>query len=120
MSNPVIQFIAALGTLVLAVAVLNPFGILMPTAIAMTLLAALFVAFCLFAVFVIREKAVDERDREHRAFAGHVAFLAGSALLVLGIIAEDLTHTLDSWLVIALIGMVLGKLIARLYADRRR
>lgn len=117
-NNPATQFTAALGTLLLALAVLNPFGIWMPTAIAMMLLAGLFLVFCLFAIFVIREKAIDERDEQHRAFAGRAAFLVAAAFLVIGIVAEDLMHALDPWLVIALSGMIVGKLAARMYSDR--
>ncbi|MBU6490844.1 hypothetical protein KGQ25_01635 [Patescibacteria group bacterium] len=118
-SNAMIQTATALGTLVLAVLVLNPFRIWMPTMMAMALLAALFLAFCVFAVFVVREKAADERDEQHRTFAGRAAFLMGASLLVIAILIEDLKHSLDPWLVIVLIGMIVAKLAARFYSDYR-
>ena len=114
-NNTTVEFVTALGTLVFAVLVL---GFLMPTALTMFLLAALFVLFCLFAVFVIREKAVDEREEQHRSVAGRAAFLTGSALLVLGILIQGFQHAIDPWLVAALIGMILAKLLTRLYSDR--
>jgi hypothetical protein len=87
--------------------------------LAMIILAGLFLLFCIFAVFVMRENGADEREMQHRAFAGRAAFLAGSALLVAGIVVQDLAHALDPYLVVALCGMILAKLLARLYSDRR-
>ena len=113
------QILAAGATLVLALLVLNPFHFWMPTMLAMVLLAALFVVFGVFAVFVMRERAVDEREEQHRSFAGRVAFLTGAMLLMLGILVEDLQHNLDPWLVVVLAGMIIAKLSARVYSDRR-
>ena len=118
MNNLTVQISVATATLVLAALVLNPFGFWMPTMLAMTLLALLFVIFCIFAVLVLREKATDERDEQHRSFAGRVAFLVGASLLMLGILVSDLNHSLDPWLVIALIGMIIAKIGARMYSDR--
>lgn len=86
--------------------------------LAMVLLAALFVAFCIFAAFMLREQAVDEREEQHRSFAGRTAFLTGASLLLIGIVVEDLQHNLDPWLIIVLSGMIIAKLAARLYSDR--
>ena len=117
-NNLTTQIIAATATLALAILVLNPFHLWMPTMLAMALLAGLFVVFGVFAVFVMRERAVDEREEQHRSFAGRVAFLTGAILLMLGILVEDLQHNLDPWLVIALAGMIIAKLGARVYSDR--
>jgi len=111
------EIIFALGTIILAVLVLNPMHFFMPGMLGMLALAALFVLFCVFAVFVIREKAADEREEAHRALAGRYAFLAGSALLVLGIVFEDLAGNLDPWLIAALVVMIAAKLGARRHVD---
>jgi hypothetical protein len=113
------ELILALGTAILAVLVLNPFNVFMPGMLAMLILAALFVIFCIFAVYIVSEKAGDEREEAHRASAGRAAFLVGAGVLVAGIIIEDLAHALDPWLVIALIGMILAKIVARSYVDKR-
>jgi hypothetical protein len=91
----------------------------MPGMLAMLVLAALFVIFCFFAVYIVREKAGDEREEAHRALAGRSAFLVGAGLLVAGIIVEDLAHALDPWLVVSLIGMILAKIIVRSDVDNR-
>ena len=91
----------------------------MPDMELMLLQVAMLGVFCLLAVFVVRESAVDERESAHRALAGRTAFLAGSAVLVAAILSEGMTHQVDPWLVLALIVMVLAKIGTRLYSDHR-
>jgi hypothetical protein len=61
---------------------------------------------------------VDERDAQHRTLAGRNAFLAGSGLLTLGIVIQGYTHTVDPWLVITLIVMVVVKIGTRIWSDK--
>jgi hypothetical protein len=117
MKNNILEFIAAIVLLSLATAVLNPMHAWMPDMALMLLQVAVLVAFCFFAVFVMRETAADEREALHRALAGRVAFLSGSAVLVVGILSEGMTHVVDPWLVLALVLMVLSKIITRIYSD---
>ncbi len=77
-------------------------------------LIGLVLAFCFFAVFVWKERALDEREEQQRLMTGRIGFLAGAGLLVAGIIIQTLRHELDTWLVITLSGMVLAKLLTRL------
>lgn len=76
------------------------------------LLALIFV---IFGIFVLKERAIDEREEKHRLQASRIAFLVGATLLVAGIVIRTLDHTLDPWLLITLITMIGAKLIARLY-----
>lgn len=109
-------FIAA--TLIAASFLLiNPFEIWMPSMFTMFVLAVVVAAFGAFAAFMLREKARDERDEVHRMHAGRTAFLAGSALLVAGITVQTFSHSLDAWLVVALVGMVLAKVVARWWSE---
>lgn len=112
------ELVTALVLTALALVLLNPAHVWMPTMVVMLLLAALFAVFCAYAIFVLRERAIDERDVQHRASAGRAAFLVGSAILVCGIVAQELAGALDPWLVFALTGMVIGKLAARVYSER--
>lgn len=73
------------------------------------------ILFAGFAIFIWREKDGDERENLHRALAGRWAFLAGSGVLVLGIVVEELNHGLDYWLVWALLAMVLAKIVGIIY-----
>jgi hypothetical protein len=102
----------------IAVIILNPTGMLMPSMAHMTMLGLLLVVFVVYASFVLREKAVDERDVLHRMFAARVSFFTGTALLTLGVFLGAVRGDVDKWLVIALVGMIIAKLSGRYYSDR--
>lgn len=121
MKNNSLAEIVSIGALaIVAFFLVNPMEVWMPTPAHMALLAAAVVLFGAFAVFVLRERAGDERESEHRSFAGRIAFLVGSAVLLIAIVAQSLAHMLDPWLVVALIVMLLGKSAAHAYSARYR
>ena len=90
----------------------------MPDMIVLVMLAFALVIFGIFASFILREKIFDERDSLHRTLAGRNAFLAGSTILMLGIIIQGYSHSVDPWLVIALIGMIIIKIGTRIWSDK--
>lgn len=98
---------------------LNPFNLLMPPPFVSMLVILLLVFFSLFAAIIWRERSGDERENYHKMFAGHFAFLVGSALLVIAITIQELKHSLDPWLVYILIGMILAKVIGRIYSQKK-
>jgi hypothetical protein len=83
------------------------------------LVAALAVVFAVYAIFFLREKSVDEREDLHRLFAGRVAFLVGSGILTLGVAYQSYHHMLDSWLALALGGMILSKVVGRMWKEQK-
>lgn len=87
----------------------------MPTMASSFILVTLLAVFILFAVYIWKEEARDEREDQHRLTAGRNGFLVGSGLLVAGIILQTVRHQLDSWLILTLVGMVAAKLITRWY-----
>lgn len=103
---------------VLLLVTLNPFDILMPSMGQIVALAFTVAVFGIFASFILREGAGDERESTHRMFAGRVAFLAGATVLILGIVEQGLWAKIDVWLVAALVAMVVGKVVARLYTEK--
>jgi L-asparagine transporter-like permease len=107
--------ILLVGMLVL---ILNPMDFWMPSMAHMTALTLLLVAFIVYSTFILREKAVDERDVLHRMVAARAAFFTGTTILTLGVFLGALTDSVDKWLVFALVGMILAKLIARYYSDK--
>src|SRR6266404_6411237 len=109
MKNNIFELGISFVLIVLAVAVLNPMHAWMPDMTLSLLLAGVFVIFCVFAAFIMREGAADEREMTHRALAGRTAFLTGSGVLVLGIISEGAHHAVDMWLVLSLVAMILAK-----------
>ena len=112
------EIIASLILLGLIVLVLNPFHFWMPMPLQVMILGATIAVFGVVAGFVIRERAIDERDVAHRMRAGRIAFLTGTAILVVGIVVESFMHDVDSWLAAALVGMLIAKMLARVYEDR--
>ena len=121
MKNNYIKEVVVGGVLVvLAVLLLNPFHFWMPDMMHVVVCVLILAVFALFAIFMLRENAGDERDALHRMLAGRVAFLTGAALLIFGIVFQELQNdTLDVWLVVALVAMVLSKLATRIYCDWR-
>lgn len=118
MNHPRYESVFAIVLLLAAVLLVNPFGLWMPTMFQMSMLAILVAAMGAIAAFMVRERAIDERDEAHRMHAGRAAFLAGAAILLIGITVQTFAHALDPWLVAALVGMVLAKVLARAWTDR--
>jgi len=97
---------------------LNPFNLFMPAPIVKLLVVALLLVFGLFSVYVWKERKGDERESFHKILSGHFAFLTGSVILVIGIAVQELNGKLDPWLVIALVGMIIAKVISHIYSDK--
>jgi len=112
------EIIVPLTLVVLAILLLNPFHFWMPDMMVMGMLVALLVLFSIFASFILKEKVFDERDNVNRSLAGRNAFLAGSTILMLGIVIQGYSHKVDSWLVVALIVMIIVKITTRLWSDK--
>jgi len=117
MENNLLQEIfVSVILIILLILFLNPFNLWMPDRIVMMMVLGLIVIFIVFSSFIWKEKAQDERENVHRMFSGRIAFLAGSGILVLGIIIESFKHNLDPWLLLALGGMVLAKIAGLLHS----
>ncbi len=118
MKNNFIESIVSLGLVVTTLLLLNPFHFWMPDMLVVCMLVGIFVMFAIFASFILREKAGDERDEQHKALAGRNAFLIGSAVLIVGISIQGYAHVVDEWLVLALIAMVITKIGTRIWSDK--
>lgn len=112
------ETIVTIALIVIAVLLLNPFHFWMPDMMVMCMLAITLGLFGIFASFILRESMIDERDVQHRTIAGRNAFLAGSGILTLGIVIQGYTHSVDPWLVVALIVMILVKIGTRIWSDK--
>jgi len=114
-----IEIATGVALAALSFLLINPSEFWMPSMMQMSLLGGVLVVCALFAVFVLRESASDEREDALRSFSGRFAFLAGGLVLLIGIAAEDMRGHIDPWLVWSLIAMVFAKIAARLYSDTR-
>ena len=102
----------------LLVLIANPYNLWMPNMVHLMVLGGAVGVFGLFAAFIFKEKVADERESSHRMLSGRVAFLSGSALLVVGIIYQSLNDKLDIWLPFILVVMIITKLGTRFYSDK--
>lgn len=114
------EIVVTLGIVAIAVLLLNPFEFWMPDMMVVGMLIAALVLFGIFATYILRERAADERDAMHISLAGRNAFLAGATVLIIGIVAQGYAHAVEPWLVIALLAMALAKIGTRLWSDRYR
>ena len=120
MKNSFLPEIIVSGILiVLLILFLNPFDFWMPTILLMMMVLGLVVMFSIFASFIWRENSRDEREGLHKMMAGRIAFLAGTAVLVISIIVQSFKHELDFWLVFALGIMILAKITGLIYSRTR-
>ncbi len=110
------EIVVSLVLVVLLVLFLNPFKFWMPNAILIMMVSILIIVFALFASFIWRENSKDEREGLHKMMAGRVAFLVGTATLVVAIILQSFKHELDFWLVLTLGIMILAKIIGLMYS----
>ena len=118
MKNNLKETIITLALIVISVLLLNPFHFWMPDMMVMCMLAIALGLFAIFASFILREDMRDERDAQHRTLAGRNAFLAGSGIITLGIVIQGYTHTVDPWLVVSLIVMIVVKIGTRIWSDK--
>ena len=113
------EIVVSLVLIILLVLFLNPFELWMPPILLMMMVLGLVVVFSLFASFIWKENNKDEREGLHKMMAGRIAFLAGTATLVVAIIIQSFRHELDAWLVVALGVMILAKIGGLLYGRIR-
>lgn len=104
---------------ILLVLFLNPLDFLMPSPFVMMLIIFLIALFGIFTAVIWREKPKDEREGFHGMYAGRLAFLTGSTILVIGIIMQELRHVTDPWLIFALVGMIIAKIVGFLYGQKK-
>ena len=104
---------------ILLVLFLNPLDFLMPSSFVMMLIVFLIAFFGIFTAVIWREQPKDEREGFHSMFAGRLAFLTGSTILVIGIIMQELRHVTDQWLIFALVGMIIAKIVGFLYGQKK-
>lgn len=63
----------------------------------------------------------DERETHHRRIANRVAMITGTIILSLGLTYQIfISHQLDYWLLVALMGINLSKIISLIYLNYRK
>ncbi|EKD85607.1 MAG: hypothetical protein ACD_37C00679G0003 [uncultured bacterium] len=118
-NNFLVEILIAMGLIMLLILLLDPFMALMTTPIQTMMIAGILIFFVSFCAFVWRENTKDEREQFHKHIASRLAYLCGSAILIVGVIFQSLNHALDPWLVIALIVIILAKITGAIYAEKK-
>lgn len=63
----------------------------------------------------------DERETHHRRIANRAAMVTGTIILSIGVLYQlFVAHQLDYWLLIALMGVNLSKIISLIYLNYRK
>lgn len=113
------EILVSLAFVVLLALKLDPFDLLMPNHVQMTILALLVAAGGLYAGVLFRQKARDEREALHLYRASRFAYIAGVGLLVLAIVVQSFAGAVDPWLFYILGGMVVVKLAILVWSHIR-
>ncbi len=113
------ELFISLVLIVLLLLFLDPFDFLMPPSFVMMAVIFVIVVFSIFSAVVWRENPKDERESFLGMFAGRVAYLSGTTILLLGIVFQEIKHRLDPWLVYALMGMIIAKTMGLLYGQKK-
>ncbi len=111
-----IDIILALGALAM-LTILFLFSIpTLPDIIHYPLILIFSLGFFVFVGFVWRGKHNDEREEEHDAYAGKIAYTVGIAIATAGIAVQSFYHSLDAWLIAVLAVMVVIRMCSLIYA----
>lgn len=105
--------------IIIATLFLNFSSLTMPSTLFSMLVVLFSLSWITFSALVWREKPADERESLHALMAGRVAFLAGVAVLVVGVVTQSLMHNIDPWLIITLCVMVTVKIALLIYSRHK-
>lgn len=98
----------------------TPFHIIMPSMETAIVLCVTLFLLLVFGVFFWKSQSRDEREFLHRAQAGEVSYLIGALILTIGMIVELLSHSVNTWLALALSSMVIAKIMVRMYLTHKK
>ncbi len=119
MKNNTLHISIAAVLVALLILLTDPFMLWMPPMAAMTVLVGTAVLLCVWAGFIMREGAADEREALHRTQAGRAAYLAAIGVLTIGLVWQGFVlHHIDPWIALALGSVILVKLGSALYLQR--
>jgi hypothetical protein len=99
---------------------LDPFEPMMPKPMHMIMIPLVIILFVFLAAFLWRETPGDEREQLHKFIASRIAYFVGTLTLIIAFIYQSLHHTIDNWIIITVCVMLLGKILASLYAKVRK
>ena len=115
--STLLEVILVTVLVLLLATLIDPFNIAMGSMLYMSVIGMITAVYFVVVFFIWGEKPHDEREYEHRFASSRAAYLAGSAVLILGIILQSLTHGINPWLPSTLAAMFVAKLVTRIYFE---
>lgn len=120
MKNNIVQISVAVLLCGLLLLLSDPFMLFMPPIAVFCVLLGVAALMTFFAVFVLYERAQDERELAHRMHSGRIAYLLGIVVLTAAFLVQGLAHMIDPWIALTLAVMVITKVVMHLYLERNR
>lgn len=102
---------------ILLLLLLDPLHLMMKVMLSMGVIVVLIFLYLIKFFLIWREKPQDERDLAHRFKSSWASYSTVSVLLFMGVIVEALQGDVDVWLITALAGMFISKLVSLLYLE---
>ena len=112
-----LDIILLLGLATIATLAIAPKSIVMPSRLQMLILAAVLGLIATFLVLLWREQPDDEREMQNQALASRYAYTVGSLVLIIALIIQNIDHSLDPAIPIALLAMIATKVIVQRTKD---
>ncbi len=105
------------GLVILSAVAIAPKTLVMPSSLQMAVLAAVIGLIAAFLTLSWREHPADEREAQNQATASRLAYVVGSIVLIVSLIIQSLTHTIDPTVPLALLAMIATKVVMQRHSD---
>lgn len=109
------EVVLSLSLIGLLVFFIDPFDLLMPSALHPFMVPFLIVLFIIFAGLLWKEAPGDEREQLHKGIASRSAYFTTVAALIAAIVVQSFNRAIDPWIIIAICVGLLAKIIALIY-----
>lgn len=104
---------------ILLLTLLNPFGLELPEPVALLIMAAAMLVFSVWVAFVWHQESEPYMARSHSFFAHKGAYIGAATLLLVGVVVESFSLSVNPWPVWALSMLVAGKVLVEAWSRSR-
>lgn len=104
-----LPFFSSIILILLGVILADPFDITMNNMTLLVISGLLLASFGVFAGLLWHEKAADEREGQIIDRGGRFSYLTGLSVLIIALVAQSFNHSVDIWIVAAVVTMILSK-----------
>jgi len=118
MKDKIKEIVSALAILIVGFLILDPMSFYYTNMQTASLVIILLIAYVAFQIFIWKAKPQDEREDQLLYRANANAYLFGTAVLVIGLVYQAFSHSVDVWLLIALLVMIISRMASCFYKER--